>query len=246
MANLAINGASRTEQILIDQINARTRQVGITNNKIPAGLKNGDFTSRIDGENIYIGQSDGHSLKEYKITQELSQYLGMRVGTTDPNIENFPNDSDWGWYKNNNDPTKPIYFIARNDNGTIVLPNFSGTSGTITDAQHGARGNGDLHTIATTSVNGFMPSTDRVFIKNVSETSAALYSLNCNKLYLNGDPIIENQLATIGKITYNPSLNNAVYNPDTTGMTLNQVANRLGLIQNILCELNSFVKTVLT
>lgn len=243
MANLAINGASRTEQILIDQINARTRQVGITNNKIPAGLKNGDFTSRIDGENIYIGQSDGHSLKEYKITQELSQYLGMRVGTTDPNIENFPNDSDWGWYKNNSDPTKPIYFIARNDNGTIVLPNFSGTAGTITDAQHGARGNGDLHAIATISTNGFMPAEDRLFIKNVSETSTALYSLNCNKLYLNGQPIIENQLATIGSFAFSQADNNTHLDPAT--ITYSQIVNRLGLLQYMLCNLNSFARQVI-
>lgn len=243
MANLAINGASRTEQILIDQINARTRQVGITNNKIPAGLKNGDFTSRIDGENIYIGQSDGHSLKEYKITQELSQYLGMRVGTTDPNIQNFPNDSDWGWYKNNSDPTKPIYFIARNDNGTIVLPNFSGTAGTITDAQHGARGNGDLHAIATTLANGFMPKEDRIFIKNVSETSTALYSLNCNKLYLNGQPVIKDQLVSIGAFDFDAGETNVHRTPSNTGIA--ELYNRVGLIQYMLCNLNSFAKTII-
>lgn len=37
-----------------------------------------------------------------------------------------------------------------------------------TDAQHGNRGNGSLHTVATTSINGFMSSTDKLKLDGVA------------------------------------------------------------------------------
>lgn len=50
---------------------------------------------------------------------------------------------------------------------------LSNQSGTITDAQHASRGGGTLHAAATTSVSGFMASTDKTKLDGVATGSTA-------------------------------------------------------------------------
>jgi hypothetical protein len=49
---------------------------------------------------------------------------------------------------------------------------FTNTSGTITNAQHGDRGGGSLHSTATTSTHGFMSSGDKTAFNNRLPTTA--------------------------------------------------------------------------
>jgi len=57
--------------------------------------------------------------------------------------------------------------LADAQNPTTHALDSAAHSGTISDVQHGNRGNGTLHSVATTSVNGFLASTDKTKIDNL-------------------------------------------------------------------------------
>jgi hypothetical protein len=68
--------------------------------------------------------------------------------------------------------------VGANADGSIVANADNVQVGVLaTDAQHGTRGGGTQHSAATTSVNGFMSSTDKTKLDN---TSAVLYWGNNN------------------------------------------------------------------
>jgi hypothetical protein len=68
--------------------------------------------------------------------------------------------------------------VVANADGSIVVNADDVQVGVLaSDTQHGARGGGTQHSAATTSVNGFMSSTDKTKLNN---TSAVLYWGNNN------------------------------------------------------------------
>lgn len=71
--------------------------------------------------------------------------------------------------------------------GTLQL---SALAGTITDTQHGARGNGTLHTIVTTSVNGFMSAADKTTLVDITSSGTAATALNATKYSVNGTQVV--------------------------------------------------------
>lgn len=63
---------------------------------------------------------------------------------------------------------KTINVVANADGSIVVNANDIQVGVLATDAQHGNRGNGSLHTAATTSVAGFMSSTDKTKLDGVA------------------------------------------------------------------------------
>jgi hypothetical protein len=61
--------------------------------------------------------------------------------------------------------------VVANADGSIVVNADNIQVGVISDAQHGTRGGGTTHAIATTSVNGFMSSTDKTKLDQIINNS---------------------------------------------------------------------------
>lgn len=64
--------------------------------------------------------------------------------------------------------------VANADGSIVVNANDIQVGVLATDAQHGDLGNGTLHTAATSSANGFMPSTDKAKLDLYASTSATV------------------------------------------------------------------------
>lgn len=170
MANLKIPDGDKNSRILLDQINARTRQRAVVDGKFPRDLKNGDGTTRLSGDNIHIGMSDGRSVKEFRISREASNLGAMTTSTSAPTTTELPDSGDWGWHY---DSSAGKYYIARNESDVIVYPNFVSISGSITASQHGSQTSGTLHAAATTSVAGFLSAADKTILDNATSANTA-------------------------------------------------------------------------
>lgn len=81
--------------------------------------------------------------------------------------------------------------------------NFVDIGSTITDAQHGSRAGGTLHSLVTTTVDGFCRATDRVKLNDMtSAISGGTTLLNCTGYFLADAAIIGSvQKITIAAVT---------------------------------------------
>jgi len=100
-------------------------------------IKNGDFSMTVGSERIslWLGAANG-TRHQIQLPRSLSnyQYIAYQDGTTAPTTAEFPNDGDWGWYKD--ETTQYIYFVL-NHNGAILKQRIETLTGSITSSQHG-------------------------------------------------------------------------------------------------------------
>lgn len=172
------------------QLNAQGRVLPHVRNGVqPRGMSNGDRLMGRGTRGNITGIPDG---KGNVITQEVpdsvTQFQDPQTGAGAPTTANFPVIGDFGWYR---DTTNNVTYFVQNRSGAIdniSLSTFTGSisdlSGTITDAQHGARAGGTLHATATGSVAGFLSATDKSLINTA--TDAATGSALCQR-DVNGD-----------------------------------------------------------
>ena len=201
MANLSTSGGDKNSRILLDQINARTRQRAVKNGKFPADLKSGDGTTRISGDTLHLGQSDGKQVREFPISRALTQFTGLTSSDTLPTTDDLPTDGDWGWHT---DTVTGFTYFARNIADVIVYPTsaFTSITGSITAAQHGAQTVGTLHAAVTSSVNGFMLATDKVILDAGTSvaTASVLVKRNATAEVL-ASAIVESDVAKTASYT---------------------------------------------
>jgi hypothetical protein len=106
--------------------------------------------------------------------------------------------------------------------------NFTDVSGTVTDTQHGSRGGGSLHSVATTSAHGFMSSTDKTKLdaieaSAISQTTADGRYLQLTGGTLSGSVTSTNAMTFISKLSgyksfvlHHPSGDNFIIAPSAT------------------------------
>ena len=99
----------------------------------------------------------------------ISSQDPITVGTTDINFTQFNGAGSIiagdGLIKEGN----TIHVSGNVDGSIIVNPNDIQVGVLATDAQHGDRGGGSLHAVATTTVNGFLSSSDKAKLDSLND-----------------------------------------------------------------------------
>lgn len=140
----------------------------------PRGLRKGDrLMGRGKRGNITAIPDGAGGVASQEVPDSVTQYQDPQTGSGAPALANFPVIGDFGWYY---DTSASKAYFAYNYNGAVTFPDVSTFSGTITDAQHGARSGGTLHAAATGSVAGFMSAVDKALINTATnlDTASAL------------------------------------------------------------------------
>lgn len=130
-----------------------------------------------------------------------SSYLPPQTHAGIPTTTQFPASGNFGWYKNT---TTGGWYFTLNFGGALVFQDFAGFGGAISDAQHGARGGGTLHTAATTSTAGFATGAQitllnsvNTIITDITGTGTPSNTLNATTFYVGGVPVISARAASV-------------------------------------------------
>lgn len=158
-----------------DQLNAQGRILPHSDGtNRPRGLREHDrLMGRGKRGNITVIPDGKGGAASQEVPDSVTQYQDPQTGSGAPVVANFPVIGDFGWYY---DTVATKAYFAYNYNGAVTFPDVSTFSGTITDAQHGARSGGTLHAAATGSVAGFMSAADKALINTATslDTASAL------------------------------------------------------------------------
>lgn len=158
-----------------DQLNAQGRILPHTDGtNRPRGLREHDrLMGRGKRGNITVIPDGKGGAASQEVPDSVTQYQDPQTGSGAPVLTNFPVIGDFGWYY---DTAANKAYFAYNYNGAVTFPDVSTFSGTITDAQHGARSGGTLHAVATGSVAGFLSAADKALINTATnlDTASAL------------------------------------------------------------------------
>lgn len=195
---------------LQDQLTAQPRILPHSEGgKRPKGVRQGDRLMGRGARGIVFGIPDTQgNVKQSEVPDTVTQYQDQQSGIVPPTVaDNFPNDGDFGWYR---DTVSTLTYMALNSGGTLyTIKNggfdFTDISGTITAAQHGdftaVAANDNLHALATTSRPGFLSAAVKSSLNNTFGTSSASETLNCTSLYINNVEVMTGSYnATFGGI----------------------------------------------
>lgn len=195
------------------QLLAQPRIVPLGNKK--AKGRRGDLGHRSTQTGIALTiYDDAGNPKEQTISTEAGNLAAAQSGSGPPTVgTNFPVEGSFGWYFDTA-ASKTYYPINRG--GTLKNISLSTLDGTITDTQHGSRGGGTLHAVATTSAAGFLSTsffdlldgatssaTASTLVKrdgsgNASFTTLSLTNVDAATAYKLAGGVIINSTASIG------------------------------------------------
>src|SRR5678815_4294133 len=117
---------------LESQLNKYPNTNSRTDLKVPQGTRNRDIFVNVVNGVMRVGVYDGRKIRYLKVNdlQQLqniqTNFVGLKVGTSlvgaaVTRTTYFPNDKDWGFYKDTTGGTFSLFF---NDNGTTQSVNM--------------------------------------------------------------------------------------------------------------------------
>lgn len=211
--SISSNNQAPDIQDILAQMNAQTQHFGVdTGDALPGGVNPGSLSTWQDEAKFYLSKADSSRQFQtpFALSKGLSSFLPISRSALPPAVADLPADGDFGWHL---DTLTGFYYWALNDAGAVVFPNFASISGTLnftrlagelTDSQHGDRGGGSLHAVATDSVDGFMAASEHEKLRDITATGSPANILNCTLLYIDGTATLSGRFNnTRGAITEN-------------------------------------------
>lgn len=134
---VAVSSSDAAVQDMQDQINGGTRQYGISpGGALPSGVSPYSLATQQTATtlNFHVADSRGVFGNAIQFPKTLTLYTGLTESASGPATSDLPSDGSFGWHLNT---TSGRYAFAYNDSGTIIFPNLTYISGTITNTQHG-------------------------------------------------------------------------------------------------------------
>ena len=99
---------------LQSQLRQNSQVVGISGQRRPRGLKEGDLTARLSSQGgLALAVSDARG----NVREIVLNLLNDQTGSGAPTVVQFPLSGQWGFYE---DTAGPTLYLVRNRNGTIV------------------------------------------------------------------------------------------------------------------------------
>ncbi len=158
---------------LQSQLNQQQNVQSVTD-RLPNGRgRYGDTSMRVskNGIDIIIRDSRG-GLRRAQIGTDINNYLGLVESTSAVALSNFPNEGNWGWFRNTSTDKLGLY---RTVNGAVRGIDLSTIIGTISAAQHGdLSGAGATPMHAFTQIAGTITATQHGNLSAAGGTAHAM------------------------------------------------------------------------